>query len=162
MDKPARPVVGWIPDMDEIPKPIALEPPRPIYNRLVNDLSQRFQKKFEDMKVVHNFENGPEFEIALCEVLKSLLPSRVGICRGYIVGQGGELAGDDIILYDAARFPTLRALGQDIAKKEQVPAEAVLAYIEAKHTLYVGEDDTRHAGQNLAKALQQTSAVKSI
>ncbi|WP_437475868.1 hypothetical protein WME75_24735 [Sorangium sp. So ce1014] len=32
---------------------------------------------------------------------------------------------------------TLRGLGSDLAIRERVPAEAVLAYIEVKQTLYV-------------------------
>jgi hypothetical protein len=74
----------------------------------------------------HNFEYGAEFEIALCEVLRQVLPSRVGVCRGYVVSEDGTKAGDDIILFDAARFPTLRLLGESLALKEQVPVEASL------------------------------------
>jgi hypothetical protein len=137
-----------------------------LYNGFVRDLVRRFQDKFTSIKIEHNFEYGPEFEIAICEVLRELLPGRAGICRGYVVGRTGEPKGDDIIIYDAGRFPTLRSLGRDLAKREQVPAEAVLAYIEAKHTLYV--DDVEDAkrqnryGQHLAKALQQVAAVTSI
>lgn len=132
-----------------------------LYNGFVADLTERFQARFKQIQAIHNFHNGPEFEIALCEILRGVLPGRCGVCRGYVVGQGGQLAGDDIIIYDAARFPTLRALGQDLTLLEQVPAEAVLAYIEAKHTLYL-DDAPKHAGQHLAKALQQVSAVKSV
>lgn len=129
-----------------------------LYNGFASDLAKRFQRKFEEMKVVHNFEWGDEFEIALAEVLRELLPGRAGICRGYVVGRDGRLAGDDIIIFDAARFPTLRSLGASLATKEHVPAEAVLAYIEAKHTLNIEEE----SGQSLTKAIQQINAVKSI
>jgi len=87
------------------------------------------------MHAVHNFDYGDEFEIALCEVLRTILPGRAAVCRGYVIAQDGRMAGDDIIVFDATRFPVLRALGDDLSRKEKVPAEAVLAYIEAKHTL---------------------------
>lgn len=134
-----------------------------LYNGFVLDLAKRFQRKFEDMKVVHNFESGSEFEIAVCRVLREILPGRAGICRGYVVSKDGRMAGDDIIVFDAERFPTLRSLGDRLDSKEQVPAEAVLAYIEAKHTLYIDETDAKeHKGQSLEKALGQVSAVKSL
>ena len=128
------------------------------YNDWVGQLARRFQSKFDGIQAVHNFDYGGEFEIALCEVLKGILPRRASACRGFIVAQDGVLAGDDIIIFDSARFPALRAIGADLSRKEQVPAEAVLAYIEAKHTLYLHGN----SGQSLEKATSQTAAVKSL
>lgn len=128
------------------------------YNDWIGQLAERFQSKFDGIRTVHNFDYGDEFEIALCEVLRSILPRRASVCRGFIVAQDGTLAGDDIIIFDSARFPALRAIGEDLSRKEQVPAEAVLAYIEAKHTLYVHGN----SGQSLEKATAQTAAVKSL
>ncbi len=129
-----------------------------LYNDWLGQLAQRFQSKFDDIRTVHNFEYGDEFEIALCEVLKGIIPRRASVCRGFIVAQDGTLAGDDIVIFDSARFPALRAVGEDLSRKEQVPAEAVLAYIEAKHTLYVHGN----SGQSLEKATAQTAAVKLL
>lgn len=128
------------------------------YNDWLCQLAQRFQSKFNDIRTVHNFDYGDEFEIALCEVLSGILPRRASVCRGFIVAQDGTLAGDDIIIFDSARFPALRAIGEDLSRKEQVPAEAVLAYIEAKHTLHVYGT----SGQSLEKATAQTAAVKLL
>ncbi len=129
-----------------------------MYNDWLGNIANRFQNKFDSIQTEHNFEYGPEFEIAICEVLKTILPRRAEVCRGYVVSQNGDKAGDDIIVFDAARFPVLRALGDDLSRKEQVPAEAVLAYIEAKHTLYVYGD----SAQSLAKATAQTGAIKAL
>lgn len=129
-----------------------------LYNDWLGHLAERFQAKFNDIRTVHNFDYGDEFEIALCEVLKSIIPRRASVCRGFIVAQDGTLAGDDIIIFDSTRFPALRAIGEDLSRKEQVPAEAVLAYIEAKHTLYLHGS----SGQSLEKATAQTAAVKSL
>lgn len=128
------------------------------YNDWLGHLAERFQSKFDDIRTVYNFDYGDEFEIALCEILKGLIPRRASVCRGFIVAQDGVLAGDDIIIFDSARFPALRAIGEDLSRKEQVPAEAVLAYIEAKHTLYMHGN----SGQSLEKAVDQTAAVKSL
>ncbi len=129
-----------------------------LYNNWLGQLAGRFQAKFDGIRTVHNFDYGDEFEIALCEVLKSIIPRRASVCRGFIVAQDGTVAGDDIIIFDSTRFPALRSIGEDLSRKEQVPAEAVLAYIEAKHTLYVHGS----AGQSLEKATAQTAAVKSL
>lgn len=128
------------------------------YDGFLTTLVERFDQHLNRIKIEHNFDYGNEFEIAICEVLREVLPSRVGICRGFIVAEDGTKAGDDIVLFDAMRFPTLRLLGGDLARKEQVPVEAVLAYIEAKHTLYLDGD----SGQSLAKALSQIAAVKRL
>ena len=131
---------------------------QPLYNDWLGKLAKRFQAKFDDILTVYNFEYGDEFEIALCEVLKTIIPRRASVCRGFIVAQDGTLAGDDIIIFDSWRFPALRAIGENLSRKEQVPAEAVLAYIEAKHTLYLHGN----SGQSLEKAAAQTAAIKSL
>jgi hypothetical protein len=128
------------------------------YAGFLQDLVERFDERLKRIKVEHNFEYGDEFEIAICEVLRQILPSRVGICRGYVVDRGGTTAGDDIILFDVARFPTLRLLQGDLSLKERVPVDAVLAYIEAKHTLYVEGEE----GQSMIKAIRQVRAVKRL
>ncbi len=130
-----------------------------LYDDWLSDVARRFQQKFDNIKATYNFDHGPEFEIAICEVLREILPRRLGVCRGFVVGRNGERAGDDIIVFDSQHFPTLRALATDLSRKESIPAEAVLAYIEAKHTLTV-EDDKK--GQCLAKALSQIESVKAV
>ena len=131
-----------------------------LYDGWLGKIAKRFQEEFDRIEAVYNFDPGPEFEIAICEVLRKLLPQRFGICRGFVIGRDGRKAGDDIIIFDANRFPTIRGL-LGLARKEGVPAEAVLAYIEAKHTLYaVGEEKTKQ--QSLVKASRQVESVKTI
>ena len=122
-------------------------------------LSEKFAAALSEIEVEHNFEFGNEFEIAICTVLSRVLPSDFGICRGYVVNKDGEQAGDDIIIYDRSRFPTLRSLAQDrFQQKERIPIEAAYAYIEAKHTLYLDGA----SGQTLEKAIRQTGDVKAL
>ncbi|MDP2316533.1 MAG: hypothetical protein Q8P41_26810 [Pseudomonadota bacterium] len=129
-----------------------------LYDGWATKIAARFQRRFDEIEVNHNFDFGSEFEIAVCEVLRTILPQRASVCRGYVVGQDGSKAGDDIVIFDSAKFPTLRSLGRSLALREEVPAEAVLAYIEAKHTLNV--DGT--GPQSLAKAIRQVGGVKAI
>jgi hypothetical protein len=130
-----------------------------LYDNWLGDITDRFQRKLDAIKVEHNFDYGEEFEVALAIVLREILPLRFGVCRGFVVARDGTKAGDDIIIFDAQRFPVLRELERsDLSRKQQVPAEAVLAYIEAKHTLYLEGDE----GQSLNKALEQVRAVKEI
>ena len=106
------------------------------------------------MSAEFNFDWGDEFEIALCEVLRSFLPNKYGVCRGFVVTAAGEVAGDDIIIFDKERFPTLRFVGDgrfDI--KQNVPVEAVYGYIEAKHKLDAA---------SFARAFFQVSNVKRL
>src|SRR5580692_9222880 len=101
------------------------------YDGFVKNLAARFDEALNEIAAVYNFDFGNEFEVAICKVLRRAIPHRYGICRGFVVNAEGQAAGDDIIIYDRIRFPTLRALGQeDYSLKEKIPIEAVYAYIE--------------------------------
>ena len=126
-----------------------------IYNDIIKHISQEFELELSRMEAVYNFDHGYEFEVAVCKILSRILPSKYGICRGFVIDHNGNEAGDDIIIYDKERFTTLRFLGQEnnFALKNRIPVEAVYAYIEAKHTL------TEDA---LTKAFDQIINVKEI
>jgi hypothetical protein len=107
-----------------------------LYRNYISNLAKRFVANLESIETGHNFDYGPEFEIVLCDTLRSALPDRIGVARGFVVGMDNSTAGDDIILFDRSRFPTLAMRERDnFSRKEFVPAEAVLCYAEAKHTL---------------------------
>jgi hypothetical protein len=130
------------------------------YRDYLKLLSEKFLNKLADIAGIYGFEYGVEFEIAICDILRSFLPSKYGVCRGFVVSETGEFAGDDIIIYDQERFPTLKLTDRnDFARKEHIPIEAVYAYIEAKHTLIMGDPDS---GQSLQKALEQIRSVKKL
>jgi len=130
-----------------------------VYDDFLKNINEKFQALFAEISVEYNFDNGPEFEIALCKAFRIILPTKFGICRGFVVSKQGKIAGDDIIIYDQERYPTLRLLEDNtFAQKQKIPIEAVYAYIEAKHTLYLEGD----GGQSLQKSLNQIIAVKSI
>lgn len=126
-----------------------------VYNGIIKNISTRFESELENMSTVYNFDLGAEFEIAVCKVLRKILPLKYGICRGFVVDKSDNKGGDDIIIYDRMNFPNLRFLGHedDYARKNQIPVEAVYAYIEAKHKL---DADT------LDKAFDQIVKVKKI
>ncbi len=125
-----------------------------IYNDYLKVLSNKFLERLKDISADHNFDYGDEFEIAICEILRNFLPTKYGICRGFIVNRNGKKVGDDIIIYDQEKFPTLKLNKRDdYSRKENIPVEAVYAYIEAKHKL---------TSESLKKALNQISDVKKI
>jgi len=131
-----------------------------LYGNYVRDLHNRFMRRLEDIEAEYNFDNGPEFEIAICEILRSFLPLKYGICRGFVVNADGRKEGDDIIIYDQERFPTLRSLTSgNYSLKEKIPIEAVYAYIEAKHTLAFKTDLT---DSTLRTAYRQCSKIKRL
>lgn len=125
-----------------------------VYNDIVQNIAQAFERELGNIDAVYNFDYGDEFEIQVCKFLRRFLPLKYGICRGFIVDKHGNKAGDDIIIYDQELYPTLRFLNTDgFAQKEQIPVEAVYAYIEAKYTLTSGA---------LKKAVKQVGDVKRM
>jgi hypothetical protein len=132
---------------------------RMLYDGYLETVATRFEAFFREISAEYNFDNGPEFEITLCKALRVTLPSRFGVCRGFVTTADGRTVGDDIIIFHRERFGTLRLLEQDtFAQKEKIPLETVCAYIEAKHTLCIAGD----GGQSLNKAVAQVAAVKSL
>lgn len=130
-----------------------------LYNGLVDRIAKSFDAAFSAIEAVYNLEYGTEFEVALCRAIGRLLPSRFSICRGFVVNRAGQTAGDDIVIYERHLFPTARfLLGDDLSLKEQVPIEAVAAYIEAKHTFDLADG----VDSSLNKALKQIDAVKRL
>lgn len=129
-----------------------------MYGDWLSSVTKQFQDAFNQIESEHNFELGQEFEVAICNVLRVLLPKRYGVCRGFVVARDGSTAGDDIIVFEADRYPVLRSIGEDLSRKQRVPADAVLAYIEAKHTLRIQGTGP----QSLYKAATQTNAVKEL
>lgn len=129
------------------------------YSEFQKNVSKKFESLFDEISASYNFDNGPEFETALCKALRIILPNKYGVCRGFIVSKEGIEKGDDIIIYDRDRFPTLRLLEDNTyAQKQKIPIESVYAYIEAKHTLYL----EGNGGQSLEKAAKQIEDVKSL
>jgi hypothetical protein len=129
------------------------------YHDYVRTLAKRFEAALGEIDAIYNFDYGDEFEVALCKILRSALPERFGICRGHVVDADGQEAGDDIIIYDSQRFPTLRLHPKsDYSRKEWIPLESVYAYIEAKHTLQLEGD----CGSSLRHAIEQVSNVKLL
>src|SRR5436305_11095350 len=112
-----------------------------LYHDYVLTLSQRMAASFTTIAAEFGFDYGVEFEIAVCDVLQSALPDRFGVCRGFVTDSGGKSAGDDILIFDRSRFPTLHLRPAfSYARKEFVPIEAALCYIEAKHNLDISGD----------------------
>jgi len=130
------------------------------YKDYLRRLAEYVEKQMSGILAEYNFDNGPEFEIAMCKTLRQILPKKYGICRGYVVA-ANVTAGDDIIIFDKERFPTLRFLNPDqYENKEYIPVEAVYAYIECKYTIHLNGD--KRDGQSFLKACTQVASVKNI
>lgn len=135
-----------------------------IYRDFVRTASQRFEHRLNEIEVVHKFDYGDEFEIAICHTLRQVLPQQFGVCRGHVVNRAGDEAGDDIIIFDRMLYPTLRLLPMDdYSRKEWIPIEGVYAYIEAKHSLrFVSKDNVAGGGSTIDKAIKQVHLVKEL
>ena len=84
-----------------------------------------------------------------------ILPSKYGVCRGFVVSEDGQKAGDDLIIFDRMQYPTLRSsVGLQFSVKDQIPIEAVYAHIECKHSI--------RSASTFDEAMQQVSAVKEL
>ena len=126
---------------------------------LSQTLAGRIATSLSTIETEHNFEYGVEFEIAMCEALRDMLADRYGLIRGYAVDRQGASAGDDILIYERQRFPTLALRHRDdFARKEFVPIEAIYCYLEAKHTVVLEGTGP----QSLWYAAEQVQKVKSL
>lgn len=125
-----------------------------LYDNFLPDFQKKIDTFLTTIKANFNFDLGTELEIQICKMLRIFLPSKYGICRGFVVNRYGDKAGDDIIIYDQERFPTLRLFPKDdFSLKEEIPIEAVYAYLEVKHNL---------TKESLTKAISQVVAVKKL
>lgn len=131
-----------------------------LYGDYVRKLHDSFVRRLEIIESEYNFEKGAEFEIAICEILRAFLPQKYGICRGFVIDRDGVTAGDDIIIFDQDRFPTIRFLSKGSYElKERIPIEAVYAYIEAKNTLKITKNPKTCV---LTKGMSQCVKVKEM
>ncbi len=131
------------------------------YRNYLSRVNKSFLSLIEEIDVIYNFDQGDEFEVVLCKALRKILPRKYGIARGFVITKDGDFAGDDIIIYDCERFPSLRLLeNESFGQKQYIPVEAVYAYIEAKSTLYPFSLNGEQA--NFHKACKQVHNVKSL
>lgn len=130
-----------------------------LYDGYLKRVSMRFRALCDEIQPEYNFEAGSEFEITICKALSLCLPEKFGVCRGHVVSAEGEIAGDDIIIYDRMGMPLLhpRAKGE-FAQKQKVPIEAVYAYIEAKCGLTIKGDGVG----SLQYAIHQVGLVRKL
>lgn len=125
------------------------------YGGYIERLARKVEARLQDIEAIYNFDLGDEFEVAICALLEDILPAKYGVCRGFVVAENGEKAGDDLIIYDKMSSPTLRSgMSRQFPVKEQIPVDAVYAYIECKHSI--------SDSAVLAKAVSQAEAVKKL
>ena len=97
-------------------------------------VAQRLQVEVDifNRLIGHNGEMGRANELALAELLKSLLPTSVGIGTGVVIdSSGSRSAQSDLIVYDRNLQPQLLAQSTQLL----FPIETVLAVIEVKTTV---------------------------
>lgn len=129
------------------------------YKGFIPTLAREYSSAVESIRAEYGYELGAEYENILCTLLHRLLPRQYGVCRGYLTNSEGTIAGDDIIIFDHARFPTVALRNEnDFSRKEYIPIEAACCYIEAKYAINILGDD----GQSLAKAHSQVRAAKEL
>lgn len=125
------------------------------YGGYIDRLSRKVEARLNDIEAIFNFDLGEEFEVGMCLLLEDILPAKFGVCRGFVISEDGESAGDDLIIYDKMSCPTLRGnIGLQYSVKEQIPIEAVYAYIECKHSI--------NENTVLEKAMHQIQKVKGL
>ena len=57
------------------------------YDNYKFSLHKKFERQLEYIEATYNFSLGEEFEIAVCKVLRSFLPNKYGICRGFVINE---------------------------------------------------------------------------
>lgn len=125
------------------------------YGGYIERLSRKVEARLTDIEAIFNFDLGAEFELVMCALLEDILPAKFGVCRGFIISEDGRSAGDDLIIYDKMSCPMLRAsISRQYSVKEQIPVEAVYAYIECKYSIV--------ENKVAEKAILQTQNVKEL
>jgi hypothetical protein len=125
-----------------------------LYGNFVEKINAQYKSLLATIEAEYNFDVGYEYENAICNFLRKILPDKFGVCRGFIVNKEGVCAGDDVIIYDRYKLPALRFFPEgDWSLKQRIPVEAVYAYIEVKSTL---DENT------LPKALEQVISAKKL
>ncbi|WP_373408364.1 DUF6602 domain-containing protein [Rathayibacter tritici] len=86
--------------------------------------------------VGHNGEIGRANELALAQLVTSLLPADVGIGTGVVIdSEGNRSAQTDLIIYDKGSQPQILAHSTQLL----FPVETVLAAVEVKTSVSTGE-----------------------
>lgn len=134
-----------------------------LYDNYLKTLNDRAVEAFKKIDAPTNLDFGPEAERAVYTWLRQTLPAKYGVCRGYIVNEAGDKAGDDLILFDPVNFPSLRAEGAPtFDRKEKIPVQAAYGYLEVKNVLSLEAGGEGEVGQTLAKAASQVAAAKRL
>jgi hypothetical protein len=129
-----------------------------LYNGYINNIAEHFEAALLSVKAIYNFDLGNDFEAAFAQAIGKLLPQQFGAALGHVINEAGDQAGDDVIIFDRLRYPTLRVLPEVGARKEWIPVEATFGYIEAKYTLEI----EGNGKQSIAHAAEQVSKVKAL
>jgi hypothetical protein len=131
-----------------------------MYGNYIETIAERFEAELTSISAEHNFDYGPDFEVVVCKFLRTVLPQKFGVCRGFAVSSSGETAGDDVIVYDRQLYPCLLLRDEhEFSRKEKIPIEGIYAYIECKHTLVV---DGGTASSSCRTASKQVERVKKL
>jgi hypothetical protein len=128
------------------------------YNDYVRKISRRFSLEIQLIEAQFGFDVGNDFEILICRLLLRHLPMKYGVARGSIVSEDGSLVDCDVIVYDRNAFPMLQIRPDDevLARKSQIPLEAVYAGIETKKIIYLeGEENERNSLKFSIKQMQK-------
>jgi len=105
--------------------------------RLLNSYDHAKAQSADDaVKTAH----GVEGEAEIRRWLRTFLPKRFGVCKGYIITTNLQFEGPleewDVLVYDEIESPILFTRGADDAEpKRAIPVEHVHAAIEVKATL---------------------------
>jgi hypothetical protein len=130
-----------------------------VYKDYIPTITKRFEEHLSKIEAQYGFDYGDEFEFALIDFLDTVLPEKFGVRRGHASTFEGSQAGDDLIVFDRIRMPTI-GLRDSFEKyrKTRIPVEAIYSYIEVKHTLILEGDGP----QSMKKACAQVAKVRNL
>ena len=96
----------------------------------------RLRAQAEREMNIDNFDSGIGVEDIFRDELAKILPSRYNVERGVLVDRDGKTGGDyDIIVFNDAWFPHVKAGASDLSRRNYYPIEGVYAVGEVKQTL---------------------------
>jgi hypothetical protein len=129
---------------------------------IMSSVSSEMQANLKETRsaLSHNLSKGEAVEETVREFLRRHLPTSLGVVSGQIVDSQGSMSRQmDVIIYDAARTPSLF-----ISKSggiHVVPSEGVIAAVEVKTKLTLGQIDSVMENMKSVKTLDKSAFINT-
>ncbi|MBC9954998.1 hypothetical protein ICM05_10180 [Leucobacter sp. cx-42] len=125
---------------------------------IMTSVSKQLSTSIEASRLAfeHNLTKGEAVESAVRKFFRTHLPDSIGVAHGQVIDQHGAISNQlDVILYDSPRTPIL--FSDEESANRIVPVEGVIAAIEVKTSLKVGDIQSINESAKALKTLDKSA-----